>query len=231
MRTPALSFPLRRRALEMRRARRTTRFTLNCEPLESRQLLSIGQTGLAAGVLVNPFAASAQLSVPAIVSNDAPPSYFNIEIEFGTLGGLNQIQIVFLGSAPVFSPTPASSSGGGGPGTGNRERQPQATARPGLIPTTGSTSNFSITPLNPSLTSVTNPPGGLRSALVPPPLAPLAVHLGTSATPATTISNSTLISNLDEQPAVDHALWAGRYLRRPAFVHGEALRHAARAPR
>ena len=37
---------------------------------------------------------------------------------------------------------------------------------------------------------------------MPPPLAALAVHLGSSTAPATTQSNSTLISNLDEMPAV-----------------------------
>ncbi len=201
----------------MRRARRTTRFTLHCEPLESRQLLSIGQTGLAAGVLVNPFAGIAQLSVPAIVSNDAPPSYLNIEIEFEALGGLNQIQIVFLGSAPVFSPTPASSSGGSGPGLGTVSGSPGNSSN-GLITTTGSTSNFSITPLNPSLTPVTNPPGA-PVYLVPPPFAPLAVHLGASATPATTISNSTMISNLDDQPpSMTHVGQADSFAGRRLFM-------------
>ena len=77
MSTPALSLPLRRTGASMRRTRRTTRFALHCEPLETRQLLSVGQTGLAAGVLVNPSAASAQISVPASVSNPTPPSYLN----------------------------------------------------------------------------------------------------------------------------------------------------------
>jgi hypothetical protein len=66
---PAQSFPLRRGGASVPRNRRSRRFTLQCESLETRQLLSIGQTGLAAGVLVNPSAASAQIAVPAIVSN------------------------------------------------------------------------------------------------------------------------------------------------------------------
>ena len=50
MSTPALSFPLRRTGASMRRTRRTTRFALQCEPLETRQLLSVGQAGFAAGM-------------------------------------------------------------------------------------------------------------------------------------------------------------------------------------
>ena len=84
MTTLAQSIPLRRDRRLGRRSRRIRRFALQCESLESRQLLSIGQTGLAAGVLVNPSAANGQVSVPAIVSNYNAPSYQTIEIEFGT---------------------------------------------------------------------------------------------------------------------------------------------------
>ena len=168
---------------------------MNCESLETRQLLSIGQPGFAAGVLANPAISAAMFSVPATVSNFTAPSIININIEFGTFGGLNQIQIVVSESGPIFRHARHVA----------RRRRPVA----GIVSTgktgignnvTGSIfpsdpiSGSSITPLNPSVTSSTNTPGGPPVALVPPPLAPLAVHLGSSTTPATTQSNSTMIS-------------------------------------
>jgi hypothetical protein len=171
------------------------RFALNCEYLESRQLLSVGQSGLAAGMLANPSAVSAQIFIPATVSNFAPPSFFLIEIEFGTFGGLNQIQTTSFGSSPLFAPTPGSPLGALGGSSGN-----SSNSQTGLGLNVGTTTNPSITPLNPSATSITNV-GGATVFVVPPPLAPLpVVHLGTSSVPATTQSNSTMISNIDEMP-------------------------------
>ena len=201
MTTPAPSFPLRGGG-SARLGRRTRRFTLQCESLETRQLLSIGQTGLAAGVLANPSAASAQIAVPAIVSNYNAPSYATIEIEFGTYGGLNQIEIAFYGGTPIFSPTPTSSSGGGNSGLGSLSGN-SANTQSGFGLSSTSTSGSAITPLNPTLTSSTTTTMSTPGApvyLVPPPLAPLAVHLGPGASPTTAITNSTLISNMDEQP-------------------------------
>ena len=180
-----------------RRARRTTRFALHCEPLETRQLLSIGQTGLAAGVLLNPSAASAA----DFRSGDrspitTPPSYLTIEIEFGTYGGLNQIQIIFSAAAPVFSPTPASSSGGSGSGlgtlSGTSGNSNSAQRHDGIQSFSSSTDfqrlDHSAEP-EPDIEHDTNTPGA-PVYLVPPPLAPLAVHLGPSAAPATTINRT-----------------------------------------
>lgn len=58
----------------------------------------------------------------------------------------------------------------------------------------------SITPLNPGTTSSANTTVGQVVYVVPPPLLPLAVHLGTSMAPATSQSNSVVLSNIDEQP-------------------------------
>jgi hypothetical protein len=202
------------------RSRRSRRIALHCESLETRQLLSIGQTGLAAGVLVNPAAASAQISVPAIVSNYNAPSYATIEIEFGSFGGLNQIQIAFLGTAPVFSPIPTSSSGGSGSGLGSLSGT-SGNAQSGFGLTSTPTTGSAITPLNPTLTSSTTTSAitpGVPVYLVPPPLAPLAVHLGPSASPTTAITDSTLISNLDEHPMMTHFGQADTFEGRRLFL-------------
>jgi hypothetical protein len=214
---PAQSLPLRRGSASARPSRRVRRFVLQCEPLESRQLLSIGQTGLAAGVLVNPSAANGQVSVPAIVSNFNPPNFETIEIEFGAIGGLNQIQVIVLGTTPVFAPTPTSPSGAGGSGPGIPTGvSGNVTSGVGLGSAT-TTSISAITPLNPNLTSTTNTSGGPVS-LVPPPLMPLPVHLGASASPTTAISDSVLISLLDEKPpSLTHQGQADTFAGRRVF--------------
>jgi hypothetical protein len=224
MSASTLSLPSRRRSDSVRRARKTRRFALNCESLESRQLLSIGQTGLAAGILVNPSVASSQLSIPATVSNFNPPSYLNAEIQFGTFGGLNSVQVVFFGSGPLFAPTPTPSSSGGSSfslgtlggnsGSGNSQT--------GLTFTSGTSS---ITALNPGATSITNTnsPGSVVF-VVPPPLAPLPVHLGASTAPTTAQSNSTFISNLDELPQITHFGQADDFAGHRLFMENPAAK-------
>jgi hypothetical protein len=221
--TSALSLPLRRKNTPMRRARKTTRFALHCEHLESRQLLSLGQTGLAAGLLANPSVGGSQLAIPATVSNFTQSNYV-LEINYGTFGGLNQIQIVILGSAPLFSPTPTSSSSGAGSslGTTGGSSGGSGNSQTGLSFATGTTSTSAITPLNPSVTSSTNTPSA-PVYVVPPPLAPLAVHLGSSTAPATAQSNSTLISNLDELPQVTHFGQTDSFESRRLFLQKLAL--------
>lgn len=226
MKTPAQSLPLRGGSASATRSRRTRRFALQCESLETRQLLSIGQTGLAAGVLVNPSVANLQISVPAIVSNANASSYATIEIQFGTFGGLNQIQVVFYGGGPIFSPTPISSSSGSGSGLGTLSGTPSNTTTGNTSgpSSLGSFSTFtpSITPLNPTLTSTASTSTSTPAApvyLVPAPLAPPAVHLGSSASPVTAITNSTLISNLDEQPpSMTHFGQADSFAGRRLFL-------------
>jgi hypothetical protein len=171
--------------------------------LESRQLLSIGQTGLAAGVLVNPSAASPQISIPVTVSNLAPSNFAAMAISFGTFGGLNQIQIFIPGGGPAFSPTPSGSFGSSGSGQGTLSAS-SGNLITGTSVTSGTIFTSPITPLNPSATStaaaITNTPVNI----LPPALVSLAIHLGASSGPATTILNSEIMSFLDERPPIMH---------------------------
>jgi hypothetical protein len=203
--TSTLSFALHRTGAPTRRTLRTTRFALQCEPLETRQLLSVGQSGFAAGAVLNTAPIAFPIPVAAQVSSPTPPTISVIDVEFGSLSGVVQLQIIVFGSGAVFAPVQASPTVGSGFGLGTLDGGPTGNANSGsgttgsLFPT-NSTLTPSITPLNPSVTSSTNTPGGPPVALVPPPLVALAVHLGSSNAPATNQSNSTLISNLDEQP-------------------------------
>ena len=187
--------------------RRATRFALNCELLESRQLLSIGQPGLASGLLLNSPLVSGQPSVPVAVASFTPAisnvsTGFSVQIIFATMGNLN-FEIAFFGGGQLFSPTPGPSfaSGGGGSspggggfslgtlpgslgnsGTGSLGITGNGTGQTGFGLNLGSTSTSSITPLNPAATSILNTPGS-PVYVVPPPLAALAVHLGSSTGP------------------------------------------------
>jgi hypothetical protein len=198
---------LRRRGDSERRSRRPTRFALHCESLENRQLLSIGQTGLAAGLLVNPSVTSAQISISAPASSVVPAGAVSIEINIGTLAGLNQVEIFVAGGGPTFAPTSTASAGNGGSAVGTLSGS-SGNSVTGLTLTSATTSSPSITPLNPNATSstatstnaATATTGGQPIYVVPPPLAPAVVHLGASTAPATSQSNSTLMSNLDELP-------------------------------
>ena len=72
MSTMALSTPPRRLAVSVRRTRRTTRFALACESLESRQLLSVGNTGLVSAAVPALSAAQAQFAAPPFFPVLAP---------------------------------------------------------------------------------------------------------------------------------------------------------------
>jgi hypothetical protein len=207
--TRAVSFSLRRTGNSLRRTRRAIRFAILCEPLESRQLLSVGQSGVAANAFLNTATTAAQIPVSAQVFTPPQSNSSVLDVEFGSLSGVIELQFLVFGNGGVFSPTPTSSSAGSGLGlgtlagtTGNSNTSSGTTGS--LFPTS-STFNQSITPLNPSVTSSTNTPGGPPVALIPVQLVALPVHLSSSATPATNQSNSTLISNLDElPPAINH---------------------------
>jgi hypothetical protein len=166
-------------------------------------------------------APAAQLAVPAQVFNPAPSSTSVANSEFGTLAGVIQLQIIVFGAggifsqsfpgSPVFSPTPTAPFGGSGLELGSLNGI-AGTNNNGIVGTNNSGVGNSatevifptailITPLNPNVTSSVNTPGGPPVILVAVvPLAPLVIHLSPSAAPATNQSNSTLISNLDEQP-------------------------------
>lgn len=64
---------------------------------------------------------------------------------------------------------------------------------------------------------MTNSTGG-TVYIVPAPIAPPAVHMGTSTSPATAQSNSTLISDLDEMPAVTRFGQADVFNGRRMFI-------------
>jgi hypothetical protein len=206
--TMALSTPPRRPSVSVRRTRRTTRFALACESLESRQLLSVGNTGLVPAAVPALGVAHAQVA--------APPNFSGLGTtglssgQTGALSTVNQSPIVvvvvavnpfsFSGSL-IFVPTSPTGSGSSGSGMGaltvNSSNNSNGTT---LTSDAVSTSEQAITPLNPNVTSSTNTPGGPPVFLVPPPLPPLVVHLTASTVPATNQSNSTALSLADEQP-------------------------------
>jgi hypothetical protein len=193
---PLATRPMRRDASQRRATRPTTRFALHCEPLETRQLLSIGQTSLGASVLASPTTAFALVSAPVAVSNSTPSGLPNSSVS-GVATSDGQSPIVSVGTAnstnsanvPIFVT---------GNANGNEVNGGDNVA--GFSPLTSST----ITPLNPtdtsSTASSTEPQPDVTVFVIPPPLAPPVLQLGPSTTPTTTVSNSTSLSNLDAQP-------------------------------
>jgi hypothetical protein len=212
----ALSTPPRRLAVSIRRTRRTTRFALACESLESRQLLSVGNTGLVSAAVPALSAAQAHFAAPPIFSSFGTSGFSSGQ--FGTFAAVNQSPIIVfavVGIVPISfnggSIQAPTSSGLGGSGselgalTGNSGNSGNNTSGNTLTSGAVSTSGPSITPLNPSVTSSTNTPGGPPVIVVPPPLPPLVVHLTASTAPATNQSNTALLSIADEPPsAITH---------------------------
>ena len=96
MRTFEVPTPTRRRSATQHRARRTVRFAPRCDFLESRQLLSIGETGPAAGVLASFSVPVAQVASPPPASSVGVSSDSSNAATFGTPGGLNDGQVDFL---------------------------------------------------------------------------------------------------------------------------------------
>jgi hypothetical protein len=189
--------PLRWGGSQRPTTRRTTRFALCCELLESRQLLSIGQASLGAGVLGSPSTATTLVSVSAAVSDLVPSSFSNgTEFGFTTSGDLNPIGSL---GTPTLPNSANASIFVQGDVNGNSVNAGDNAAGLSLL------SNTAISPLNASLTSSitssTEPQPDVTVFVIPPPLAPAAVHLGPSTAPPLAVSNSTTISNLDEQPA------------------------------
>jgi len=157
----------------------------------------------------------------------APTGFTAVNVEIGTLSGLSQIQISFVGGSTgfsfsfseaqifsssfggdeVFSPSPASIStdGGLGSGAGNGSLGGSGNGSLGgnIVGTgPGSTSTTtSITPLNPSLTAGRGSSSGTPVIVVPPPLSSIAVHLGASAAPVTTQPFSSMLASQEEQPS------------------------------
>jgi hypothetical protein len=148
---------------------------------------------------------------PAAVSNLSTNGTVTIQINLAFFGGQSEVEILYFGSPSNFvSPSQGSSPGGGGSlsigtlgssGTGSSgSGSSGGSGNSGQTGLLTSTTSPSITPLNPTSNSLTNNTPATPVYVVPAPLAPLAVHLGSSTAAATSQSNSTLISNLDEQP-------------------------------
>jgi hypothetical protein len=205
----ALSTPPRRLGASVRRTRRTTRFALACESLESRQLLSVGNTGLVSAAMPALSATQAQFAAPPVFSSFGATGLSSGQ--FGAFSAVNQspIIVVVFGVVPFsfsggsnLAQTSSSGQSGSGSGIGSLTgiTGNSGSSTGGNTLTSGATSGQSITPLNPSVTSSTNTPGGPPVILVPPPLPPVVVHLTVSTPPATNQSNTTLLSIADEQP-------------------------------
>jgi len=194
MRSLVLPLPKspRRWSVPQRRTRRPTRFALCCEPLESRQLLSTGQTSLTAGVVATLAPTSAQVAHTTTVSTTAESraavsSFSNIVSEFGSPGGQNFSQVGYLLSQLVYSPTGSGSTGvvaTTAPISGN----PAAN----LIGNTLTLTNLSVTILNPDMTSTTaavlDTQVNSDAYLVPSTTDLLDDHLGKSTAPAVTLA-------------------------------------------
>jgi hypothetical protein len=207
-----------RRVPSTHRSRPVTRFPLNCEGLESRQLLSIAPggspTGAAAPLFMNP----AQVLTLPVVVNVPAGSFATIQFEFGSFSGFSAIQFniyggggysSFFGTVPAAASAPSAPAYGPGLGsltgltnTGLTSGSASSGSNIGnLLPaTTPSTTNLAITPLNPNVTSISTTPGLNPVYVVPPPIQPVAVHMTASASPVTNIAFSTLLSSAQEQP-------------------------------
>ncbi len=211
----SLSRPLRRRAAPVHRSHRAPRFALRCEPLESRQLLSVAQASLGALGVSNPIVAQTQISIPTAFHGFSAPGFTAVDVEIGTFSGLSQIQITFFGgggsSSLLFSgdeffpsfPSVAFDGSGVGNGSGmgslGSNANSVASGNPGVT-SPSSPITTSITPLNPSLTA-TQTPGSITPVfIVPPPLPPIVVHLGSSVSPVTEQAVFSPLAALDEQP-------------------------------
>jgi hypothetical protein len=216
--TIALATPPRRVGTSVRRTRRTRRFALACEALESRQLLSVGSTGLVAAAMPALTANQAQLA--------APPSFSSFGItsfspgQMGTFAAPNQTPVIVgafgaisfsfndgsVDAPIVFTGFGSSGSGigtlAGITGNGGNNTVGNMLTTGALSPSPSET--ISVTPLNPNVTANMNPPGGppvllTPVQLVPGPLPPL-VHLSPSTLPATNLIDTTFLSFFDELP-------------------------------
>ena len=138
-----------------------------------------------------------------------------VDVEIGTFSGLSQIQISFFGGGgssslffsgdEFFASFPSVAMGGNDAGNGSgmgslgSNANSVASGNPGVT-SPSSPITTSITPLNPSLTA-TQTPGSITPVfIVPPPLPPIVVHLGSSVSPVTEQAIFSPLAALDEQP-------------------------------
>jgi hypothetical protein len=206
------------RVLSARRSRPITRFPLQCEGLESRQLLSVAPGGFGQGAVQSPVVNPAQVFNSPVALSLPAGSFGTIQVEFGSLAGFSAFQVYFssgggfssfFGTSPAANPAPSAPAFGPGLGTltgitntgltsGNASNSANL-----LTSATATDTNPAITPLNPNVTSISTTPGLNPVYVVPPPIQPqqpVAVHLTASASPVTNIAFSTLVSLVQEQP-------------------------------
>ena len=180
--------------------RRTRRFALCCELLESRQLLSVGQASLSAGAAMNLSTATPQTSVPAAVAGSVPSGLSNnTEFGFATSGSLSS-----TGSLGTANPTNSANASIFTEANVNGSSVNSGDNAPGLA----LDSNLAVSPLNPNNTSIAESTRELEpdqtNFIVPPPtLIVASVQLGGSSSPATAISAG---SNTTNSSAITLAL-------------------------
>ena len=172
--------------------RRTRRFALCCELLESRQLLSVGQASLSAGVAMNLSIARPQTSVPAAVAVSVPSGLSNnTEFGFATSGNLSS-----TGSLGTANPTNSANASIFTEANVNGSSVNSGDSAPGLA----LDSNLAVSPLNPNNTSIAESTRELEpdqtNFIIPPPtLIVASVQLGGSSSPATAISAGSNTTN------------------------------------
>jgi hypothetical protein len=180
--------------------RRTRRFALCCELLESRQLLSVGQASLSAGAAMNLSIATPQTSVPAAVAVSVPSGLSNnTEFGFATSGSLSS-----TGSLGAANPTNSANASIFTEANVNGSSVNSGDNAPGLA----LDSNLAVSPLNPNNTSIAESTRELEpdqtNFIIPPPtLIVASVQLGGSSSPATAISAG---SNTTNSSAITLAL-------------------------
>jgi hypothetical protein len=221
MSTLSMSDSPRRSASQSRRSRPLTKYPLQCEALETRQLLSVGQGSIAPNVLPVAASPAAAMFAQNVSIGNAATNVATYTITFQTFYGITFIPINFGGAGgftggynpgTVFGPSSPSGSIGGGVGS-DPVSSPIGTTvgttsvnSPSTNPFTSATpspfTNSSITALNPAADqSATNPILPPAFVLLPP-VVPVVVHFAPSVSPVTNIANSTAMSAIDEQPTL-----------------------------
>jgi hypothetical protein len=203
---------------QVRRSRPLTKYPLQCEALETRQLLSVGQGSLAPNVL--PFAATpaAAIFAPPVSAGNAATNFATFTITFQSFYGITFIPISFGGAGgfsggfnpgQVYGPSAPTGSIGGSLGS-DPVNSPIGTTvgSTSVNPTSGSPFTSatpapitnSITALNPTANANVSNPILPPVFALPPTVAPVVVHFTASVSPVTNIANSTALSMVQEQP-------------------------------
>ncbi len=218
MSTLSASYSPRWSALQSRRSRPVTKYPLQCEALETRQLLSVGQGSLAPNVL--PFAATpaAAIYAPPVSVGNAATNFATFAITFQTFYGITFIPVSFGGAGgfsggfnpgQVYGPSAPTGSIGGSLGSDAVNSPIGTTVGASSVNPTSSSPFTSATPapitnsitaLNPTANANLSNPILPPVFVLPPTVAPVVVHFTASVSPVTNIANSTALSLIQEQP-------------------------------